>query len=139
MRGTHFVSQSVFSAIALSALTLSVFALSANRGPETTVRRFHQAILEGDSAEVLNLMVDGELETGRFLRLQISDALARGVQIQLGRVTTEGRLSYVDVVYVHSGNRIVGAIRLVVRKPENRWIIDAGSSLKLQAQMNDFS
>lgn len=131
-------SQSLLAAIALSTLTLSVFALSANRGPESAVRRFHQALLEGDHAMVVNLMEDGEQESGRYLRLQIASALAQGVQIQLRRVTTEGRLSYVDVIYL-SGNRLVGAIRLVVRKPGNRWMINAGESLKLQAQMNDFS
>lgn len=133
------VSNSVIASIALSVLTLSVFALSRDRGPESTVRRFHQALMDGDPIGLLRTMSDGDRESGRYLRTQVSQTLARGVQIQLGRVTTEGRLSYVDVLYVSPGNQTVGAYRFVVKNSDDRWLIDSGATIRLQVQMFGFS
>lgn len=133
------VPSSIIASLFLSVLTLSVFALSRDRGPESTVRRFHQALFEGDPIALLRTMVDGDKESGRYLRREVGRALARGVQIQLGRVTTEGRLAYVDVIYVTPGNQTVGAYRFVVKQVDSRWLIDAGATIRLQVQMYGFS
>lgn len=130
---------SVASALVLTVLTLSVFALSRDRGPESTVIRFHRAIFEGDESAVIRELTDPQNEAGKQLRSEIKKVLGLGAQVQLGRVYTEGRLSYVDVVYVVNGNQMVAALRYVVKKNDLRWQIDAGETNALRRQMFEFS
>jgi hypothetical protein len=129
----------IVAAVVLSFLTLGVFAMARDKGPESTVRRFHANLVAGDETAVLREMADGERVSGRDLRAMVKFALGQGAKIQLGRVYTEGRLSYVDVVYVDDRNQVIGALRYVVKKDEYRWQIDAGETNALRRQMFDFS
>lgn len=130
---------SVVSALILTVLTLAVFALSRDRGPESTVIRFHRAVYEGREASAIRELTDAQDEAGKQLRSDVKKVLDLGAQVQLGRVYTEGRLSYVDVVYVLNGNRMVAALRYVVKKNDLRWQIDAGETNALRRQMFEFS
>src|SRR5690606_14312620 len=103
-----------------------VFALSRDRGPESTVRRFHQAIATGDMIAVHKEMRDASRESGKALRQFVNTAITNGATVQLGKVYIDGRLAYVDVVYVVNGNQVVSILRYVVRKTDLRWQIDAG-------------
>ena len=127
------------SAILLSVLTLAVFALSRDNGPESTVRRFHQAVASGDMIAVHKEMSDASRESGKALRQSVRNALAQGASVQLGKVYIDGRLAYVDVMYVMNGNQVVAILRYVVKKSDLRWQIDAGETNALRRQMFEFS
>lgn len=130
---------SVGAALVLSLLTLGVFALARDKGPESTVRRFHVAVAEGDSSAVMRLMTDGERVSGRELRAIVSSLVSQGARVQLGRVQIDGRLAYVDVAYLNARNQVVWALRYVVKKDDLRWQIDAGETNALRRQMFEFS
>ncbi|QYK52954.1 MAG: hypothetical protein KF824_11925 [Fimbriimonadaceae bacterium] len=125
------------AAFALSLLTLAVFAYSKDTGPESAVKRYQQAIAEGDMDGAAHY----EFSQGRYsgvLAAQIRDILRYSRRIQLGGVKKNGREAFVDVVYElpQPGNMM--AIRFVVKKPDLKWKVDAEQTVRLLTRMQQF-
>jgi hypothetical protein len=123
------------TAAGLSILTLAVFAYSKDMGPESAVRRFHQAAIEGNTEEIRRTVVLDD-RSSRELAIAVRQELSQSVAVQLGRSGREGRRAYVDVIY----QRPVGfvAVRFVVEKPGLRWRIDAKETIQLFSRMSQF-
>lgn len=125
------------SALLLSALTLAVFAYSKDQGPESAVRRYHQAIVEGD----LMSLQQTETAGGRYSRElapYVSQVMAQSQRASLGRVRQNGRLAYVDVIYPLASGRGMVAIRFVVEKPKLRWQVSSDETVKMLSRMSRF-
>lgn len=125
------------AAFALSLLTLAVFAYSKDTGPESAVKRYQQAIAEGDLDGAAHYEVNRDRYSGA-LAAQIRDILRYSRRIQLGGVKKNGREAFVDVVYElpQPGNMM--AIRFVVKKPDMKWKVDTGETVRLLTRMQQF-
>lgn len=121
----------------LAVLTLSVFWVSRDTGPESTVRRFHQSLLSGDAAGVSEVLMNGGDGAGTELASAVSFLLRQTSQVSLGRVRSSGRTATVDVVYVTRPSGGVVTVRYVVSKPGLRWRVDALGTLRLLRRMQE--
>ncbi|MBA4294202.1 hypothetical protein C0431_14665 [bacterium] len=140
MKTRGLISRQVGSygaAAVLSVLTLAVFAYSKDTGPESTVRRYHQSIIDGEISDLSKVTIgtDGAQEQ---LRLIVTGALRQSEGVTLGRVRQDGREAYADVVYVLPGGRGMTTLRFMVRKPNLKWKIDSEGTLRLLSRMNQF-
>lgn len=123
----------------LSVLTLATFAYSRDRGPESSVRRFHQAIINRDIKELDRLTVKDDSEALNYLVQSVDGMIQRSDAVVLDRVEQSGRDAYIDVKYRFATSRGIFTLRYVVVLDENRWKIDARQTLALREQMNAFS
>lgn len=114
-----------------------MFAYSKDTGPESTVRRYHQSIIDGDISDLTKVTIgsDGAQEQ---LRMIVTGALRQSEGVTLGRVRQDGREAYADVVYVLPGGRGMTTLRFMVRKPNLKWKIDSEGTLRLLSRMNQF-
>lgn len=127
------------TAACLTALTLAVFAYSKDTGPESSVRRLHQAAAAGNYQQFKAVVAASTPdETTKVLYASLRNLMAGSVDVRLGRVTTEGRTAYVDVAYLSSVPGRVSTVRWVVVKPDLRWRVDARATLTLAERMVDF-
>ncbi|MFM9873987.1 MAG: hypothetical protein ACKVQS_11045 [Fimbriimonadaceae bacterium] len=125
------------SAIILTLLTLSVFAYSKDQGPESAVRRYHQAIAEGDM-ESLRQNEVSESRYSKQLSTYLVQVMAQSQRASLGRVRQNGRFAYVDVIYPLASGRGMAAMRFVVEKPKLRWQVNPDETVKLLSRMSRF-
>lgn len=140
MAGSALVSPKLAtygSAALLSLLTLAVFAYSKDQGPESTVRRYHQAVANGDRTEAKGLETGSGAYTDQMAGY-VRILLANSESVSLGRVRADGRKATVDVIYRLSKGRGIVAIRYVVAKPGLKWKLDLDSTVKLINRMNRF-
>lgn len=125
------------SAFVLSVLTLAVFAYSKDQGPESTVRRFHQYLVESNQ-DGMDKVLDGSKEGDQQLKIAVAGAVQQSAALRLGRVLQDGRTAYVDVVYLLPENRGMTTLRYVVVKPDLRWKVDSDETLRLLSRMKRF-
>ncbi|MCA0359632.1 MAG: hypothetical protein LCH41_01125 [Armatimonadetes bacterium] len=137
--GTRPVSRGTWLAAAvLVVLVLAVFFVSRDTGPESTVRRYHQALANADTTGTRALQTDDSQLAGPLLDSNVRRLIVESQEIQLGRVRREGRTAYVDVVYRIPQSGSMMAVRYVVEKPGLRWRIDAPETLSLLRRMLQF-
>ncbi len=120
---------SFLAAAALAVLTLATFAVAADRGPESAVKRFHEAIKEGDEAAIDQVLVgspDGA-DQARLIGV-VRQLLTIDSRVELGRVASIGREATVDVRYPIRGGSFV---RFVLDQQQGRWQVDAKKTLDL--------
>lgn len=123
--------RSLLAAVALSVLTLATFAASAGRGPESAVKKFHEAIKENDEAAMAVSMagpVDG-VDQRQLIGL-VRQLLSIEPHVELGKVQSAGRDAVVDVSYsLRNGRRQV--VRFTLLQSQSRWQVDAKKTLDL--------
>ncbi|MCB0826335.1 MAG: hypothetical protein KDC26_09110 [Armatimonadetes bacterium] len=139
MGNRGFSASSVVSAGVLSVLTLATFAYSRDRGPESSVRRFHQAIVSRDLKELERVTVKDKSDALNYLVQSVDGMIQRSDAVVLDRVEQSGRDAYIDVKYRFPMNRGIFTLRYVVVLDGRRWKIDARQTLALREQMNAFS
>lgn len=125
------------SALMLSVLTLLVFAYSKDQGPESAVRRYHQAIASGDM-ETLREIESGGNRYSQELASYLQQVMSQSQRASLGRVRQDGRTAYVDVIYPLGDGRGMMAMRFVVKKPNLRWKVSSDETVKLLTRMSQF-
>lgn len=129
----------LLTAFILSVVTLGVFASSKDQGPESTVRRYHEAILKQSEEEMKKLIEMPDSQGTNELNINIQELLNRSRTVELGRTYTRGRESHVDVYYHLASSNTVVAVRYVVVKTRHRWKVDSNQTLSLRKRMRDFS
>jgi hypothetical protein len=125
------------SAVVLTILTLAVFAYSKDQGPESVVRRYHQAITEGD-VEGLRQIETGDSRYSAELSTYLQQVMSQSQRASLGRVRQDGRTAYVDVIYPLAAGRGMAAMRFVVQKPKLRWKVNPDETVRLLSRMSQF-
>lgn len=126
-------SSSALAALGLAVLTLAVFFLLQNYGPESAIGRFHQASVSGDDAELAQVIVqDVRAQSVRWLRSNIVEWSRMGAAPVLSRVRREQGWVIAQVDYV-SPLRTDNVWWVVVRKPEG-WRIDADATVDMVQQ-----
>ncbi len=129
---------SVAVATALGGLVLAVFAVSANQGPASAVRRFHQSVIDRDlSATKLDLVPSNPQAEQAFIS-EVAQLLRVSQSVELGRVQARGRTALVDVVYRDRFGQAL-PVRYVMVKRQLRWQVDPIQTLDLRRAMFDFS
>ncbi len=115
---------SVLASGALALVVMLVFFVLQDYGPESAVRRFHEAIVRHDN-ETLKRVTKGSLETevAQFELTAVEQVLKAGARYQL--VRTDHRAGWVgaEVVY-RSPNGQTGTIYWVVVKDGPTWKVD---------------
>lgn len=125
------------SAVVLTLLTLAVFAYSKDQGPESAVRRYHQAIAEGNVEELRQVEAPGS-QYSQQLASYMQQVMSQSQRASLGRVRQDGRTAYVDVIYPLASGQGMAAMRFVVKKPNLRWQVNADETVKLLTRMKQF-
>jgi hypothetical protein len=129
---------SVAVATALGGLVLAVFAVSANQGPASAVRRFHQSVIDRDlPATKLDLVPSNPQSEQAFIN-EVAQLLRASQSVELGRVQARGRTALVDVVYRDRFGQAL-PVRYVMVKRQLRWQVDPMQTLDLRRAMFDFS
>lgn len=109
------------AAATLAVVTLAVFGVFQNYGPESAVRRFHHAVANGDARELAQV-IEGSANTSavRDLSRFVDEALrASGANYQI--VTSDRTPTQVDMLARYEGRP---PIVWVVVKDRDRWRID---------------
>lgn len=125
------------SAFVLSFLTMAVFAYSKDQGPESAVRRYHQAVFSQD-IEAVRRMETGEGQYSKELPRLMTQLYGQSESMSLGKVQKDGRRAYVDVIYTLSGQRGIMALRFVVDKPDLKWRVQSDETVRLLSRMSRF-
>lgn len=134
-------NKAIGASLILTVLTLTVFFILQDYGPESVIRRFHQAALEDDRAAISQTVMGGP-DTPWAIKLQQSvRQLAReGYRYEFSRVIRLPRQVYVNVVYYPPGFPAVNAPGVVfgwvVQKPQRRWEINPRLTLSQEPMTN---
>jgi hypothetical protein len=128
MKGEKGPFAHVGAAAILAFLTLAVFLISQGRGPQSAVKRLHEAVETGDRAAAEALQVNVRLYSSKALADDIYTLTRTSRSIQFGRTVTRGPESEVEVVY---DSAIYGlrAIKFSLQKAPDGWRIDSAKTL----------
>jgi len=148
MPGPTRRQSSLIAATVLSLLTVTVFAVSRNQGPESAIQRYHEALDNFADPTALNAAFNlpdgqrpGTLDAVRFATVQDSQAretqafhseilrlLRESQSVRAGKVHRSGRIGLVDVVYASRFG--VMTVRYAMQKGRSGWLIDTAETLR---------
>ena len=124
----------VIVAIALSMLTLSVFGLQQNAGPQSTLNKFHQAVIRNSEPEIMSLIVQPmDANAARTLVLKLWSANQQGAQMRIGRTVIERRRAFVSVIYQYP-NGLTEETVWVLNRSRGGWKVNPFETLALFQQ-----
>ncbi len=115
----------------MTVLTLSVFGAAQNQGPESAVKRYHEAVRAGN----LNAVSEVTSENPRAgqpagLHLLVRRLLDSGAQVRFGGTRKNYPEALVEVAYVLP-NGEVWAWPYVTRLQAGRWRIDSIETIRM--------
>ena len=120
---------SVASAVVLGVVTLVTFSLAREKGPVSTVVRFHEGLLAGNRIQVSSALSEPlESPASNELMARASILLRASPNPQITRMSQAGRLSQVEVVYPLPG-RGTDSIVFFLKKEASLWEIDPSRTL----------
>ena len=119
---------SILTSLALSIVVVSVFAVLRNRGPQSTVSRYFEAVRVFDSrTEGEVLLQDVTYPDADQFRAALRTLGAEPAKVEIQRAFVLGRKAVVDAEFTRSdyGHYVV---RLILTKPRIFWKVDAKAS-----------
>jgi len=115
----------------LSLLTLGVFYVLQDYGPESAIRRFHDAIVRGDGVELQRVtMEDIRSPNVRLLARDVNNFLRNGAY-QLVRMERSQTQVKAAVVYRAKGSSELFPMIWVVEKQGSIWKVNADKTLTI--------
>lgn len=119
------------AAATLSLLTLGVFYVLQDYGPESAIRRFHDAVLKRDPVE-LQRVTDEDVRSQSVQQLitQVG-AFMRSGSYQLLRMERSATQVQAAVVYRARGSRDVFPMIWVVEKRGGLWKVNADKTMTI--------
>ncbi len=135
MNATQKRKASIVASVALALLTLSVFWVARNKGPISTVMRFHDAIGKSNLAAVTSLLVTNDSEPdANILEGFVFQKIQHGASIEVSKVVLNPpdnnmRYAWVYVTY-HIGRNDSDTVLFVLQKKGMSWFIDPSSTLR---------
>ena len=124
------------TAAVLSLITLTVFFVLQDYGPESTVRRFHQATVSRDDTELRRVTAqDLDYPSVSYLRQSVYNAVVRNrASVRLGNVAREPGRAVAEVDYLSPFGS--ATILWVVVETKAGWKIDADQTLSLLSNLS---
>ncbi|MBS1713305.1 MAG: hypothetical protein JST30_03105 [Armatimonadetes bacterium] len=128
MNLTSRQASSVLAAFVLSVLTLSVFYLSRNKGPVSTVTRFHEALVTKDDRLLRSTLGSHyATEEARQMSAFVSGLIDAGSSVSISRVGKRAIEAEVWVKYA-SRRRGYTTVSFSLHKDSGVWLIDPGAT-----------
>lgn len=125
-------TSSLAAAGVLAALTLVVFYLLQNFGPESAIRRFHHGAGRGDLSEMARATLeDPSSDSFRFLAEIVREYGRRGAQVRLGHVERGLGRAIATVDYVMPADYYT-MIWVVDKKPAG-WFVNTTETVRVLA------
>ena len=123
------------AALLLATLTISVFWALQNSGPESVLRRFHRAAVNGDFQELAEVVSpDSTPQAVRILQYGVADYARMGARYQMLRMKRSPRLVQATVAYVLPNRQMVPTMTWIVEKRGTQWKVNADKTLSVLAQ-----
>ena len=127
----HPLTRSLIPAAVLAVVVLSVFSKLQNYGPESAVRRFHEALLNRNEAEIEEVLYQPWSRADVDLIVStIYPLLADGARIRLRDVERTPTAVRVTVYYYPPGH-MAGSYDWIAEKTPTGWKVDADSTTRL--------
>ncbi|BBO23321.1 MAG: hypothetical protein AMXMBFR19_05480 [Chthonomonadaceae bacterium] len=119
------------ASIVLAGLTLAVFATLQDYGPESAVRRFHEAALNGDSRAMGRVVTSDSSEGAvSLLASRVLELARSGGRYQLLGIERGPGSARAEVAYVFPYRGLVISMLWSVRKEGRSWRVDADETLR---------
>jgi len=143
MRGLNRQQGSVIAATTISLLTVTVFAISRNQGPESAISHYHESLASFGDASALRKAMAGssqstnlrlttvqspDLPQTQSFHFEIYRLLRESRSIRIGHVQRLGRVALVDVAYSSAFG--VMTVRYALQKGQAGWSIDTAETLR---------
>jgi hypothetical protein len=126
---------SILAAVLLSTLTLGVFAIQANSGPENTVRRFHEGVLRNNPKEVAAFLVQPiEDYSSQVLVRRLQSLAQLGATMDVTRIVRQQNRAIVDVRYTLQNGQIITML-WVTQLDRGVWKVNAIDTLAIIEKM----
>jgi len=115
----------IIPAAILGALTVGVFYVLRDFGPESALRKFHFAAISRD-LEALDDVCDSaaDPDATRYLVTELQSAARRGARYEVGKVVRKGDQAVATVIYRYPGQGIEIPTLWVVEKKDSRWRVN---------------
>lgn len=129
MQGSILAPTAIAAAASLAVVTLSIFALQQNYGPDSAVRRFELAVRE-KNLQALQASTTDPIDSFQvgYLVDTIRQIQASGGSLRTVRTRREGRLASVQTSINLPGGRSMDMVWIVVRQ-DGAWRVDARGTL----------
>ncbi|MBX3112839.1 MAG: hypothetical protein KF857_12640 [Fimbriimonadaceae bacterium] len=123
--------RSIGVAAGLALLTLATFASAAGRGPESAIKKFHEAVKENDVAALaqVTLQPPDDPDVQRLAGV-VRQLLSIEPHVELGKVQSIRTDAVVDVTY-NRGRFGRQTVRFVLSQKKQVWQVDARETLDL--------
>jgi hypothetical protein len=121
----------------LALVTLFVFGVLQDYGPEATIRRFHQAALEGNSREVAYLShrpsaIRGTgVTTSTVMAEAVRGLMGSDVRLQLYAVSRRSNRAAAVVTYLNARRQMEVALIWIVVRSDGVWRIDTDATVQV--------
>lgn len=123
------------AAALLGILTLGVFYVLQDYGPESSLRKFHRAAVNRNLREISEVIAKGSNpESVRVLAKMVYDYAHAGARYQLLHVKRENKRVVAEVAYVLPGRPVVFPVLWVVEKEPDGWKVDINETDKIRTQ-----
>lgn len=121
---------SIGASLGLAVLTLGVFGFSQNIGPESCVRRYHDAVKRRAWGEVQATLLQDLQSYGPIALTEgVADMMSRGLQPRVRRTVRDPDAVYVVVSYVDAEGVSRQDLNYILVATRNGWRIDADMTL----------
>lgn len=127
-------SVGLLSSAILSLLTLSVFWMLQSTGPESAVRKFHEAVAAGRPDQIKDVVTSDPSDPNvQKLAAGVSALLRANANIQLAGADRQPGVVNLQIVYVLRDGRAMRHV-FVVRRVGRYWKIDAAATISFFRQ-----
>jgi hypothetical protein len=118
----------ILASVLLGLLTLSVFFVLQDYGPESAIRTYNEAVLNGDTAAMDQISTQGHDDPdAEWLRVYVNEFLRQGGRLRLDRMDRDmdrvPAIAIAEVEYVRPAPPAM-PWRFVVRKSDHVWKVD---------------
>lgn len=137
-RGTPNLS-GLISAALLSALTLGVFMVLREYGPESALRKFHRAAVNGNTRELARAVTPGSYPENLLSLASMVHSYARqGAQYQLKNVDRKERRVVAEVAYILPTRQMEPHMFWVVDKRPEGWRVNVNATADVRRMIYGF-
>jgi hypothetical protein len=125
-----------FSAFSIAVLTVGVFWVLRSIGPESVLRQFHQAALNGDRP-LLSRTLTPESSAGSvdFLAGRVVEYGREGGRFRLSGIDRRGKFAVADVSYVFPNRGLVVSTLWVLEQRSGKWLINADETASMRPRL----
>lgn len=126
----------ILASVLLATLTVSVFAVSQNRGPVSAITRFHEAVSRNDADMLADALVQPpDHPACQALRQYVARLQQLNPSVSFVNEEKLGRESQVVALYTAPTGRPLAFIPFSLRKYSSTWKVDAVSTVSILRQM----